>query len=150
MRFSLFVHMERWDDQVSHRQLFENLSELTLMAEAGGFGTVWIGEHHSMEYTVSPSPMPLLAYLAGKTTTIRLGAGTIIAADWDFDGTGAFPFQHAEVDGSASSVKLSTTHTFDRPGEYFVTGRVHSHRNGDVKAVACRIPNVAQARVVVG
>ena len=39
MRFSLFVHMERWDDQVSHRQLFEDLTELTLMAEAGGFGT---------------------------------------------------------------------------------------------------------------
>jgi alkanesulfonate monooxygenase SsuD/methylene tetrahydromethanopterin reductase-like flavin-dependent oxidoreductase (luciferase family) len=53
--------MERWDDQVSHRQLFENLTELTLMAEAGGFSTVWIGEHHSMEYTISPSPMPLLA-----------------------------------------------------------------------------------------
>ena len=32
MRFSLFVHMERWNDQVSHRELFENLTELTLMA----------------------------------------------------------------------------------------------------------------------
>ena len=82
MRFSLFVHMERWDDQVSHRQLFEDLTELTLMAEAGGFSTVWIGEHHSMEYTISPSPMPLLAYLAGQTSTIRLGAGTIIAPFW--------------------------------------------------------------------
>ena len=60
MRFSLFVHMERWDEQVSQRQLFENLTELTLMAEAGGFSTVWIGEHHAMEYTISPSPMPLL------------------------------------------------------------------------------------------
>ncbi len=59
MRFSLFAHMERWDDQVSHR------------------------EHHSMEYTTSPNPMPLLAYLAGKTTTIRLGAGTIIAPFWN-------------------------------------------------------------------
>ncbi len=28
MRFSLFVHMERWDESVSHRQLFENLTEL--------------------------------------------------------------------------------------------------------------------------
>ena len=83
MRFSLFVHMERWDDSVSHRQLFEDLTELTLMAEAGGFGTVWIGEHHSMEYTVSPSPMPQLAYLAARTSTIRLGAGTIIAPFWN-------------------------------------------------------------------
>ncbi|GAB5895999.1 LLM class flavin-dependent oxidoreductase [Mycolicibacterium mageritense] len=83
MRFSLFVHMERWDDSVSHRQLFENLAELSLMAEAGGFSTVWIGEHHAMEYTISPSPMPLLAYLAGQTSTIRLGAGTIIAPFWN-------------------------------------------------------------------
>jgi flavin-dependent trigonelline monooxygenase, oxygenase component len=82
VRFSLFVHMERWDDKVSHRQLFEDLTELTLMAEQGGFGTVWIGEHHAMEYTISPNPVPLLAYLAGQTTTIRLGAGTIVAPFW--------------------------------------------------------------------
>ncbi|QUD83221.1 LLM class flavin-dependent oxidoreductase [Gordonia polyisoprenivorans] len=83
MRFSLFVHMERWDDSVSHRELFDNLTELTQMAEAGGFSTVWIGEHHSMEYVIAPSPMPLLAYLAGQTSTIRLGAGTIVAPFWN-------------------------------------------------------------------
>jgi flavin-dependent trigonelline monooxygenase, oxygenase component len=54
-----------------------------LMAEAGGFSTVWIGEHHSMEYTISPSPMPQLAYLAARTEKIRLGAGTIIAPFWN-------------------------------------------------------------------
>ncbi|MDR6236622.1 LLM class flavin-dependent oxidoreductase [Pseudomonas oryzihabitans] len=82
MKFSLFVHMERWDDSVSHRQLFEELTELTLLAEAGGFCTVWVGEHHAMEYTISPSPMPILAYLAARTSTIRLGAGTLIAPFW--------------------------------------------------------------------
>jgi len=82
MRFSLFAHMERWDPAISHRQLFEDLTELVVMAERGGFATVWIGEHHSMEYTISPSPMPLLAYLAGQTSTIRLGAGTIVAPFW--------------------------------------------------------------------
>jgi alkanesulfonate monooxygenase SsuD/methylene tetrahydromethanopterin reductase-like flavin-dependent oxidoreductase (luciferase family) len=83
VKFSLFVHMERWDEQVSHRQLFEDLVELTLMAEEGGFSTVWIGEHHAMEYTISPSPMPLLANIAARTSTIRLGAGTIIAPFWN-------------------------------------------------------------------
>lgn len=82
MRFSLFAHMERWDESISHRELFENLAELTKVAEAGGFSTVWIGEHHSMEYTISPNPMMLLSYLAGQTDTIRLGAGTIIAPFW--------------------------------------------------------------------
>jgi hypothetical protein len=83
------------------------------------------------------------------TASVPPGAGTIIEADWDFDGTGEFPFKHDGVDGTKMSVTLSTTHSYDRPGEYFVTGRVHSHRTGDVNAKACRIPNVAQARVVV-
>ncbi|WP_353987729.1 LLM class flavin-dependent oxidoreductase [Ruicaihuangia caeni] len=83
MRFSLFVHMERWDETVSYEEAFENLTELTLLAEEGGFGTVWIGEHHSMEYTISPNPMPQLAYLAARTSRIRLGAGTIIAPFWN-------------------------------------------------------------------
>lgn len=83
MKFSLFVHMERWDESTSHREQFENLAELAQLAERGGFSTVWIGEHHSMEYTISPSPMPLLAYLAGQTDTIRLGAGTLIAPFWN-------------------------------------------------------------------
>lgn len=83
MRFSLFIHMERWDDSVSTEQLFAELVELTLLAEKAGFSTVWIGEHHSMEYTISPSPMPQLAYLAAVTTKIRLGAGTIIAPFWN-------------------------------------------------------------------
>ncbi|GAA1887145.1 LLM class flavin-dependent oxidoreductase [Paeniglutamicibacter psychrophenolicus] len=83
MRFSLFIHMERYDESLTTQQHWENLVELTQMAEAGGFDTVWIGEHHSMEYTVSPNPLPQLAYLAAKTSTIRLGAGTIIAPFWN-------------------------------------------------------------------
>lgn len=83
MRFSLFIHMERYDDSIPAAQHWEDLVELALLAEAGGFSTVWIGEHHSMEYTASPSPIPQLAYLAARTTTIRLGAGTIIAPFWN-------------------------------------------------------------------
>jgi hypothetical protein len=76
-------------------------------------------------------------------------SGTLVGADWDFDGLGSFPFAHPEVDGTATSLTLQTTHSFDRPGEYFVTGRVHSHRDGDLTDPFRRITNVAQARVVV-
>ncbi|MCW2621483.1 MAG: hypothetical protein JWL64_1085, partial [Frankiales bacterium] len=76
------------------------------------------------------------------------GAGSVIAVTWDFDGTGSFP-ESAKVDGTTSEVTLSTTHTYDAPGTYFVTALVESHREGDLNAVARRIPNLASARVVV-
>jgi hypothetical protein len=46
-------------------------------------------------------------------------------------------------------VKLSTAHSYDKPGTYFVTALVHSHRDGEVGATSRRIPNLAQLRVVV-
>jgi alkanesulfonate monooxygenase SsuD/methylene tetrahydromethanopterin reductase-like flavin-dependent oxidoreductase (luciferase family) len=82
MKFSIFLHMERYDASVSHPKLFEDLLELCDMAEAGGMDKVWIGEHHAMEYTISPNPIPLLAAVAGRTKRIRLGAGTFIAPFW--------------------------------------------------------------------
>lgn len=82
MKFSLFLHMERYDEGTSHRQLFDELIALCDLAERGGLHKVWIGEHHSMEYTISPNPIPLLAAVAERTKNIRLGAGTFIAPFW--------------------------------------------------------------------
>jgi hypothetical protein len=91
---------------------------------------------------------------AGEAVTLEVtagappGAGTIIAVEWDFDGSGTFAFRH-DVDGTDNDVKLATTHAYDRPGTYFATARAVSHRDGDVNAVHRRIVNVASARVVV-
>ena len=82
MKFSLFVHMERKDCEAPHSQLARDLEELVLMAEAAGFETVWIGEHHAMEFTIAPNPFVHLAYLAARTTRIRLGTGNCIAPFW--------------------------------------------------------------------
>jgi cytochrome P450 len=76
------------------------------------------------------------------------GAGTIVGVEWDFDGSGTYPYSR-DVDAPATQLTLSTTHRYDRPGTYFATARVHSHREGDVRATTRRIPNVGQARVVV-
>jgi hypothetical protein len=77
------------------------------------------------------------------------GAGMIIAAEWDFDGTGAWPIKHAGIDGTASRISLNVTHRFDRPGTYFPSARVTAHREGDVNAVHRRQINLARVRVVV-
>jgi hypothetical protein len=76
-------------------------------------------------------------------------AGTIIAVEWDFDGSGAYPYHHDGVDGTASDLAMSTTHTYDRPGTYFTTARVTAHRAGEIDAKLCRIETISQARVVV-
>jgi alkanesulfonate monooxygenase SsuD/methylene tetrahydromethanopterin reductase-like flavin-dependent oxidoreductase (luciferase family) len=82
MKFSLFLHMERYDARTPHRQLFDELTELVQIAEKGGFETAWVGEHHAMEFTIAPNPFINLAYLAARTERIRLGTGTVIAPFW--------------------------------------------------------------------
>ncbi|MDF3156133.1 LLM class flavin-dependent oxidoreductase [Mesorhizobium sp. XAP10] len=82
MKFSLFVHMERSDLAKPHSELVTELEELVLMAEQACFETAWIGEHHGMEFTISPNPFINIAYLAAKTSRIRLGTGTVIAPFW--------------------------------------------------------------------
>jgi hypothetical protein len=77
-------------------------------------------------------------------------AGTIVDVEWDFDGTGTYPYRHEGVDGTANELTLSTSHTYDRPGLFFATARVTSHRGGDVDAEQCRIETIAQVRVEVG
>ncbi|MFA7324404.1 MAG: hypothetical protein WC005_08600, partial [Candidatus Nanopelagicales bacterium] len=91
---------------------------------------------------------------AGEAVTCTVDAqtppdsGTIISIQWDFDGSGKFT-QSEKVDGTQAAVQQSTLHQFDRPGTYFVSALVESHREGDVSAASRRIPNVAAARVVV-
>ncbi len=60
-----------------------------------------------------------------------------------------YPFRHEGIDGSADELSVSTTHSYDRPGAYFSTARVTSHRDGDLAAEFCRIETIGQARTVV-
>lgn len=47
--------------------------EEALVAEAQGFRGVYVSEHHQRTDDYVPSPFPLAAYLAGATSTIRIG-----------------------------------------------------------------------------
>ncbi|MFC0220198.1 PKD domain-containing protein [Pseudochelatococcus lubricantis] len=70
------------------------------------------------------------------------GGGTPIAADWDFEGTGDYQ------PGKAGDT-VQATHTYTRPGTYFVSLRGASRRNGDDGTPYAVLPNIARARVVV-
>ena len=54
MKFSLFAHLERIDDDQPHDLLYQQFVELCRMADDGGMHAIWTGEHHGMEFTISP------------------------------------------------------------------------------------------------
>jgi hypothetical protein len=76
-------------------------------------------------------------------------AGRLVSVRWDVDGSGSYPVTQPGVDGTATDLRLSTTHVYDAPGTYFVTALVEAHRDGDVHATDCRSQTLGQARVVV-
>jgi len=79
------------------------------------------------------------------------GAGTVVSAEWDFEGTGEYPVKERfdDTNSSYTRVTLRTTHAFSKPGTYFPALRVASHRRGNFKDRFCRIYNLGRVRVVV-
>ncbi|MEO3473797.1 LLM class flavin-dependent oxidoreductase [Roseomonas sp. CAU 1739] len=47
-------------------------------AEQAGFAIAWFAEHHFSNYCVCPSPLMMVARMAGETSRIRLGSGVVI------------------------------------------------------------------------
>ncbi len=79
------------------------------------------------------------------------GAGTVVAAHWDFEGAGDYPVreQFDYNNSSFTRVTLKTTYAFSEPGTYFPALRVASQRHGDFKTRFTRIQNIGRVRVVV-
>ena len=82
MKFSLFAHMERIAADQPHDVLYEEFVRLCQMADEGGMRAVWTGEHHGMEFTITPNTFITLTDLAQRTRNVRLGTGTVIAPFW--------------------------------------------------------------------
>jgi luciferase family oxidoreductase group 1 len=59
-------------------QSFDNSVALARAGEANGYRRVWYAEHHNMPTIASSATSVLIGYVAGKTSTIRLGAGGIM------------------------------------------------------------------------
>lgn len=82
MEFSLFAHMERMTPDQSHDDLNNQFIELCKMADDGGMRAIWTGEHHGMDFTITPNPLLALVHIASHTKNLRLGTGTVIAPFW--------------------------------------------------------------------
>jgi hypothetical protein len=102
-----------------------------LEANAGTRAEVKAGETVSLTATIEVPP----------------GAGKVVSAEWDFEGTGSFT--PAEIGTPAERITLSASHAYARPGTYFAVLRVGSQRQGDTATPYGRVLNLARARVVV-
>src|SRR3954470_22116164 len=74
MRFGLFGGARtEIDDQVSDSQNYTDYVDYICEAEALGFHSVFLVEHHFTGFGQVSSTLSFLTYLAAKTTTLRLG-----------------------------------------------------------------------------
>ncbi|MGY0556694.1 MULTISPECIES: LLM class flavin-dependent oxidoreductase [unclassified Lysobacter] len=79
------------------RQAFANTLDLARQAERFGYTRYWLAEHHNMPGIASAATAVLIGYVAGGTTTIRVGAGGIMLPNHS-------PLQVAEQFGTLASL----------------------------------------------
>lgn len=59
-------------------EALRNSLDLAQHAEKWGFGRYWLAEHHNMKGIASAATSVVIGYIAGGTTSIRVGAGGIM------------------------------------------------------------------------
>lgn len=59
-------------------QAFARSRELAILAERLGYHRYWMAEHHNMSGIASSATSVLVGYIAGATSTIRVGAGGVM------------------------------------------------------------------------
>jgi alkanesulfonate monooxygenase SsuD/methylene tetrahydromethanopterin reductase-like flavin-dependent oxidoreductase (luciferase family) len=78
MEFGVFILAQQRGYHQTSQQVINNSIEQTVVAEQAGFNTAWYAEHHFNNYSLSPSPLMMIAHMAAKTTRIRLGSAVCI------------------------------------------------------------------------
>ncbi|MEY8838528.1 LLM class flavin-dependent oxidoreductase, partial [Cribrihabitans sp. XS_ASV171] len=62
----------------SARAALGNSVELAQLAERTGYTRYWLAEHHNMPGIASAATSVVIGHVAGKTRSIRVGAGGIM------------------------------------------------------------------------
>ena len=78
-------------------QAFRNTLDLAQLGERLGYHRYWLAEHHNMPGIASAATAVLIGYVAGGTSTIRVGAGGIMLPNHA-------PLQVAEAFGTLASL----------------------------------------------
>jgi alkanesulfonate monooxygenase SsuD/methylene tetrahydromethanopterin reductase-like flavin-dependent oxidoreductase (luciferase family) len=78
MEFGVFILAQQRGYHQTSQQVINNSIQQTIVAEQAGFHNAWYAEHHFNNYSLSPSPLMMVAHMAAKTQRIRLGTAVCI------------------------------------------------------------------------
>lgn len=69
-----------FDKPLEHRdhRVVTDAINLAVLADGLGFDTLWATEHHFSPYLMTPSPLQLLSYLAGRTRNADIGSAVVV------------------------------------------------------------------------
>jgi len=77
MRFGTYYFLQA-PPGTSHQDVVQREFAQILLSEDLGYDTVWLTEHHFIEYGISVSPLALAAAIAGATKRIAIGLAAVI------------------------------------------------------------------------
>jgi alkanesulfonate monooxygenase SsuD/methylene tetrahydromethanopterin reductase-like flavin-dependent oxidoreductase (luciferase family) len=77
MKFGLMTLFDHYPEDCSEQQYYQRFFEEVTYAEALGFDSVWIGEHHFDRY-ICPAPQVVAAAIAQRTTKMRIGTAIVL------------------------------------------------------------------------
>ena len=86
MEFGILMtsHPNPVEEPYPHQGVTARTTEEILRAEALGYDTAWIAEHHfSTTYGIMPDCFVYMSYLAARTSRIKLAAGVITLPLYD-------------------------------------------------------------------
>jgi alkanesulfonate monooxygenase SsuD/methylene tetrahydromethanopterin reductase-like flavin-dependent oxidoreductase (luciferase family) len=80
MEFGIFNLMNRRHRSQDPATMIRRTVAQVQAAEAAGFSTAWFAEHHFTNYSITPSPLMMVAHTAPQTSTIKLGTAVVLPA----------------------------------------------------------------------
>jgi probable F420-dependent oxidoreductase len=77
MQVGLF-HTVQWPEGSAQVDRYRDAMEQAVLAEELGYESVWLTEHHFFRHGIISDSLSVLAYLAARTSTIRLGTAVAV------------------------------------------------------------------------
>ena len=78
MQVGSTVICQNYRGEENDQEMYRSEMRVADLTEPLGFDSFWTPEHHFDDYSIVPNPLTLLAWVAARTTRIKLGAAAVI------------------------------------------------------------------------